>query len=226
MSEAASDTTSGVEVAVDNDILIKAAAYGLTGEFWESGARLGVLGAARFVVASRIKRVVVADELERALAAAAATIGNAAELEPVDAEIKLAGEFEALAQRRGVALDTGESQLVAMVVTRAIPVFETGDKRAIRALQALMDELAALAALQGKVRCLEQVVVRCLARGASADDLASAICGNPDVDKTLSICFRCFSPRPQGHNLDPGALTSYIGKLRGEAPRVLMPDGG
>jgi hypothetical protein len=223
VSEAGGDATGGVDVAVDNDILIKAAAYGLTEKFWESAARLGVLGAARFVVASRIKRVVPAEEQERAVAAAAATIASAVELEPVDAEIELASEFEAAAQRRGVALDTGESQLVAMVITRAIPVFETGDKRAMRALEAMLDELAELAALQGKVRCLEQVVAGCLARGASADDLATAICGKPDVDKTLSICFRCFSPPPQGHALDPEALVSYIANLRGEAPRVLAP---
>lgn len=223
MTEADADTTSGVEVAVDNDILIKAAAYGLTEQFWKFETRLGVLGAARFVVASRIKRVVPAEERERALAAAAAIIAGADELEPVGAETELAGEFEAAAQRRGVALDTGESQLVAMVVTRAIPVFETGDKRAIRALELLLGELAELAALQGKVRCLEQVVARCLASGASADDLASAICRKPDVDKTLSICFRCLSPTPQGQALDFGVLESYIRTLRGAAPRVLAP---
>ena len=39
-----SDTTSGVEVAVDNDILIKAASYGLTGEFWRVRAAPGSSG--------------------------------------------------------------------------------------------------------------------------------------------------------------------------------------
>src|SRR5687767_11147970 len=89
VSEAGGDATGGVDVAVDNDILIKAAAYGLTEKFWESAAHLGVLGAARFVVASRIKRLVPAEEQERAVAAAAATIASAVELEPVDAEIEL-----------------------------------------------------------------------------------------------------------------------------------------
>ena len=43
------------DVAVDNDVLIKAACYGLTTEL-DASRSLGVLGAARYVVAKRIER--------------------------------------------------------------------------------------------------------------------------------------------------------------------------
>ena len=55
-------------------------------------------------------------------------------LEPTASEIELAAEFEAQAQRQNVPLDSGESQLAAIALSRAARGILTGDKRAITAL--------------------------------------------------------------------------------------------
>lgn len=214
-----------VDIAVDNDVLIKAARYGLTDTFWptDSGHQLGVLGAARYVVTSRIARATPPEQVALALTAATAFLAAATTLEPTDAELQLAAGIESAAQRRGLALDAGESQLVAMVVARGIGMLETGDKRAIKGLEVLLDVLDDLRPVFGKVRCLEQIVAQCLATGCPPELMAEAICAQPHADTALSICFRCFSPAPQGHALDPDALDGYITALRNQAPRALAP---
>jgi hypothetical protein len=214
-------TAELAEVAVDNDVLIKGACYGLTTQLWAT--RLpGVLGAARFVVPGRIARMKLAGDPAIAQATALELIERSRLLEPTADELHLAAALETAAQRRGLALDAGESQLAAMVAKREIPLLETGDKRAIRGFEALFDELEALTVLHGRLRCLEQVVLR-YADAGDQDAMARAICAEPEVDKTLTICFRCLSPPPHGTELDRQCLDSYIGALRADAPRALEP---
>jgi len=209
------------DVAVDNDILIKAACYGLTHEL-EDTRLLGVLGAAKYVVAGRINRMALAGDRNAACAAALNMIARSSVLEPSSDELHLAASIETAAQRRGLELDAGESQLAAMVVHRCIPLLETGDKRAIKGFDALLDEIAELAPLRGRLRCLEQIVSRCVDRG-DPDALARAVCAEPRVDKTLTICCRCFTPAPHGTALDRAGLDSYVAALRADAPHVLEP---
>jgi hypothetical protein len=207
--------------AVDNDVLVKASCYGLAKELGE-GRLIGVLGAARYVVSGRIAKMTLVRDRTAAREDALKLIDHSAVLEPSPDELRVAVGIETAAQRRGLALDAGESQLAAVVIARSIPVLETGDKRAIRGLEALLDELVELTDLPGRVRCLEQIVLRCASAG-DAQALAQAVCSEPHVDKTLSICFRCFSPPPHGTALDPAGLASYIDALRAHAPRVLEP---
>jgi hypothetical protein len=207
------------DVAVDNDVLIKAACYGLTDEL-NASRSLGVLGAAKYVVAKRIDRVALSGDGNAARGAALDLIARCSVLEPTADELDLATTIETSAQRRGLELDAGESQLAAMIIRRGIAVLETGDKRAIKAFEALLDELADLEVLRGRLRCVEQIVARCL-DATDADALGRAICAEPDVDKALSICFRCFSPPPQQALLDRDGLNSYIELLRENAQRVL-----
>ena len=217
-----SDVGVGVGVGVDNDALLKATAYGLTGAFWPPDADpVGVLGAARFVLRAHITDIVDADSRDGALAAVDAAVDAAVTLEPHEDELRLAAALEAAAQRRGVPFDTGESVLTAIVVSRDVRALETGDKRAIAALEAILDDIDALDAVAGRVRCLEQVVARAVAAAITPDALAQAICARPGVDKTLSICCSCYAPPAHGHRLDHAALTSYIDALRRRAPRVL-----
>jgi hypothetical protein len=214
-----------VDVAVDNDIIIKAACYGLTATFWpEAGptCHLGVLGAARYVVAKRLARAKLVGGSANARSAVDALLSTASTLEPTTAEVTLATQLEVEAQRMGLSLDAGESQLIAMMIHREIPVLETGDKRAIESVELLLDQVTGLLVISGRVRCLEQIVLRCLAEPGASVAIAQAVCGEPDVDKALSICFRCFSPAPEGHALELSAIHSYIAKLRAKAPRVLM----
>lgn len=208
-------------MAVDNDVLIKTAAYQLIEDTLRAES-IGVLGAARYVVTGRIDRMELAGDRAAARKAALEFIARATVLEPADEELRVAADIEATAQRRGLSLDAGESQLVAIIMQREIRLFATGDKRAVRAFESLMDELDALAGLQGRLRCLEQIILRCADAG-DPEALARAICAEPQVDKTLSICFRCFSPAPHGPAFDRDGLASYINTLRNEAPRVLEP---
>ncbi len=61
-------------------------------------------------------------------------------MEPTDREVAFATNLELTAQRAGLQLDVGESQLVAIVIERAIATFDTGDKRAIVSLEKRSDE--------------------------------------------------------------------------------------
>lgn len=209
------------DVAVDNDVLIKAACYGFAAEL-DGSRSLGVLGAAKYVVAGRIDRATLSGDREAARVAALDLIARSRMLEPSAGELELAAAIETRAQRLGLELDAGESQLAAMMVRRRIRTLETGDKRAVAGLEVLLDELSDLAPLRGRLRCLEQIVARCL-DSVGPDALAHAICREPDVDKTLSICFRCFSAPPHAAALDRAGLDSYIAALRASAPRVLEP---
>lgn len=213
-----------LQAAVDNDVLLKASCYGVTGTFWpnteDCGA--GVLGTARFVLAHVIVRGSTVRDKDAVSSALEEFYAQAAVLEPTDAELSAAAELEKLAQQAGLELDVGESQLAAIVAARGIPFLDTGDKRAVRGLEALVDHSKTCAALSARVRCLEQLLLRAL--DEHPDELASinaAICAEPDVDKAASICFGCYSDGAA----DPGevrtGLESYIASLRSQAPTVL-----
>lgn len=206
------------DAAVDNDVLIKASCYGLT-ERLDEGRELGVLGAARFVVDGRLDRMVMRGDRAAARAAAAEVIARNVTLEPSPDEEVLAAGLETAALRAGLELDAGESQLAAIAIRRGIAVVETGDKRAIRAFDVLLDDIPDLGGLRGRLRCFEQVAAR-FVDIVGADELARCVCAEPEVDKALSICCSCFSAEPC---LDPDGLAGYVEDLRARAARVLAP---
>lgn len=213
------DGDAALDCVVDNDILIKAACYRLHDDL--VAPRFGVLGAARFVLAARLAKMPLRGDPQAAQNAATEMLSRSQTLEPNDSELALAANLETLAQRRGLELDVGESQLTAIVAERDVPQLRTGDKRAIRALEQLLDIFAPLGPIAGRVRSLEQLVADLVER-ADPDDVARAICAEPAVDKALSICARCHSPAPHGPAIDHDGLASYIRQLRAEAPRVLQ----
>lgn len=100
-----------------------------------------------------------------------------------------------------------------------IPVLLTGDKRAITAMERLLDTELRLHDLCGRVRCLEQAFL-CVLDRKDSEALRSAVCTEPTVDKALTICFGCSSPTTQRETVLEG-LASYIRALRTTAPRVL-----
>jgi hypothetical protein len=213
-------------VATDNDVLLKAVCYGLTADFWPGAGVLRtvfVLGAARYVVAQRVGRATLRKPRAEARAEFLSLLASVTELEPTIEEIGLAASIEVAAQRAGVALDAGESQLTAVVILRAIPVLETGDKRAIRAVDVLLDQADPLPLVGVRLRCLEQIVWRLVSEPTIFDRVANAVCAESAVDRTMSICFGCFSPqRPSAAGVVAG-LESYIDDLRRDAGRVLVP---
>lgn len=218
-------TDRAIDIAVDNDLVLKAVCYGITSDFWPglgTTHEVGVLGAARYVVSKRLERTSLAHDQSTAQAELTSLLTSATELEPTDREVSLAAELEVAAQQEGLSLDSGESQLAAMVIERAVPILETGDKRAIRSIEQLLDKVVALLPIQGRVRCLEQIVWRVLDDDGAFDRVAGAICAEPGVDKTLSICFACSSGRPPALDQVVEGLASYIASLRADAPRVLV----
>jgi hypothetical protein len=212
-----------MNVVVDNDIVYKGLCYGVLHDIVHpyngTAGSVGVLGAARFVVGKKVQKTrlrrsadLVAQELGRFLS-------GAVQLEPTDSEQSLAADLESAAQQHDVNLDAGESQLCAIVIERAIPILLTGDKRAITAMERLLDAELRLHGLRGKVRCLEQAVLYVLDQ-RDLETLRTAICTEPMVDKTLTICFGCSSPSMQRETVLQG-LDSYIRALRAGATRIL-----
>ncbi len=108
-----------------------------------------------------------------------------------------------------------------MVIHRQVPALESGDKRAIASLETLLLSIEPLYALEHKVRCLEQIVLGAISEGERFAQIALAICAEPEVDKTMSICFSCYSEAAAEHQTVLEALRGYIGVLRARAPTIL-----
>lgn len=209
---------------VDNDVLIKLACYGLlhqVGPLSADKGRVGVLGAARFVVRGRLRRPGTALDRAAARAVFDAFLGTVAEIEPHEAELALASLIEDYAIRAGVDLDSGESQLCAIAVHRGLPLLLTGDKRAIGGLEVVQVGVEAISVMAGRIVCLEQAIAGVVNKvGPLA--VKTAVCAEPGVDKALSICFECTRPGPRP-DFRPEGLTSYVEDLRRTAPTMLYP---
>jgi hypothetical protein len=221
--EVASPVSPVVDVAVDNDVLKKALCYGIADLFWQrddGGVMIGVLGAARFVVAAAIQRAQLNGDLQAALSKLDEVLTESVTLEPSAAEIELAALLETFAQRASLELDGGESQLAAMTALRAIEALHTGDKRAIAALERTLDGVEGLATIAGRVRCVEQLVLDIVDSGTNCEDVGAAVCAEPRVDKALTICFGCHSGGANAATVR-AALASYINDVRRTAPRLL-----
>lgn len=214
-------TAVRIDIAVDNDIVMKAVAYGVTEALWQRpGPRLAILGVARFVIPSLLDRMGLATGPRRAKSDLEALLATADELNPSPTETRLAAEIEAAAQQAGVQFDIGESQLCAMAMERMIPSVETGDKRAIRSLEVLRGRADDIERLDGRIRCLEQVMHSALEVGGRFQDIATAVCREPMVDKALTFCFACSTGTASLDGVRAG-LQSYIANLRTVAPNIL-----
>ena len=209
-------TASRAPIAADNDVVLKAASYRLAQRLWTQS--VGVLGAARFVLARALERGGTRDPAA-ARVALDELLAASEVLEPTDEELATAAELERDAQRAGLALDSGESQLAAMVVTREMELLDTGDKRAITAFAALEHE--ACRALCGRLRCLEQLFVPLL-EADDFDSVVAAVCAEPDVDIAITLCFACSSGGASRPDHVRTGLDSYIAALRRAAPDMLV----
>ena len=210
------------EAAIDNDALIKLAAYQLLQvviDIVGGGRPVGMLGAGRFVVPHSIGRHRHISDPERALSAWNSVARTLEVLEPTNDEVALAASIEETAISRGLAMDTGESQLCAIAIRRGLPHIVTGDKRAICAAEALQRFVDALPALARRFVCLEQVLAG-LVRDIGVDPVRTAVCAEPGVDKAAAICFACSGMR-SGTAFDPAGLASYTNAVRDTAPSLL-----
>jgi hypothetical protein len=212
-----------MEALLDNDILLKTACYGLLNEllFQDSSPAelLGVLGAARFVVTKKIRKRTLRKDKEAVIKTLETFLVRVSTVEPTADEQIMAADFELAAQRLGVALDAGESQLCAVFVARALHDFYTGDKRAIHAMEVLLEADLRLRSLIGKVRCLEQLVRRSVSKD-NVSSFRAAVCSEPEIDTALTICFSCACANATLEGVIYG-LDSYINDLRRHAQQVL-----
>lgn len=212
-------------ILVDNDIVLKTCCYGavdeLMGCFEAVGRKAHILGVARFVLAqaivkrkSIVNREQASHELQRLL-------GSVSEIEPTSEELALAAQFESEAQKSPeLEFHIGESQLLAILILRAAHLLATGDKRAIRAMEVVVNLVGQNENVAKRIACFEQVVMSIIGQHG-AEALHARICSEPTVDIAMSICFRCASGDCTTE-ATTSALTSYIRDMRRQAPNLLL----
>ncbi|MFC6046779.1 hypothetical protein ACFPYM_02900 [Methylobacterium hispanicum] len=208
-------------IIIDNDVVLKVCAYRHHGEmlaaFNVGGLSVSILNIARFTIRSHLARP--GRIIDRASTAAAfEELLNYVELlEPTSEEIELAAELEERASSAALDFDTGESQLVAILISRAAALLVTGDKRAIVALAGI-----ALHEVTGRVACLEQLVTVLLA-GERYAGLRECVCAEPHADRAVTNCFACRNASVTVEDIFDG-LSSYISHLRRETNGFLIPN--
>lgn len=214
------------DVFLDNDVLLKGMLFGILEGLvstitTQRSCSVMALGVARYVVHTAIGRAnpqrgvgVVQTEFNHTLS------GSINVVEPTPDEEMLAGEFEYHANILGVPFDTGESLLAAILVSRRGCLLLTGDKRAICAGDTLLRSIESAKPLEGKLGCLEQLMLTYL-ENASFEDIRLSICAEAGADRAISSCFSCYSDSATRESCLEG-LTSYVEHLRGLAPRALV----
>ncbi len=215
-----------MKALIDNDVLLKGACYGLLDELVEvvpaSPPTVGVLGLARFVLPSKIRKRASEGTVDEAHDRLSMFLEKAVALETTEEETELAAELEYQAQVLGLPFDGGESQLCAILLLRDVPKLVTGDKRALAAAEKLLELCPRLHPASGKMMCLEQLILR-LVTSLGPHPVRAVICRQPRVDTALSICFSCANEAVTADSFAAG-LRSYIGSLRAAALRLLASD--
>ena len=210
---------------LDNDVLIKACCYSVTAETMEVLAPFGavsVLGVARFATpkqvrkSSRIADKVAAESLLRQMLAAVGTV------EPTSVEIGFAATLEQLALERGLPLDGGEGQILAVIVHRTDTMMITGDKRAIASVPAVLEAAGIAGTCDGRVACLEQLLSAVLLRTGHVE-LRRRVCAEREVDKAMTSVFSCHGMAEVREEDVLEGLASYVGHLRASTDPLLHP---
>lgn len=210
---------------IDNDFLHKLTMYELFDLLVQSISQdkvhLSALDVAQYVIRKKAKKNPPQKGLDAFLKVFEQILQKIELVSPTDIELKLASELEACAQRQGVNLDIGESQLCAILICRSIPVLFTGDKRAIYAIEVIFHSGNSIPDFKAKLVCLEQAISWLLQHSPQlGEQVRTAICTEKNADKSLSICFSCSSPEQSDIDWQ-GQLRSYIEYLRKQAPNLL-----
>lgn len=213
------------DAALDNDVILKGASYGLLSSLLSSvpGGPYahGALGAARFMLPKKLAKKSVG-RMDAAKAELSAALSSFEVLEPTEDEARLAAELQFNAQRSSLPLDAGEAQLTAIVILRDLRHLMTGDKRAIAALGAVpFPDGLERPQLCGRIICFEQAI-RALMDAADPPAVRAAICAERDVDTQLRVCFSCASPEVPESSWREG-LESAIAEVRSKCPDLLSP---
>lgn len=120
-------------------------------------------------------------------------------------------DIELLSQFQDIAgIDSGEAVMLARLIEDQKAIFLTGDKRALRAIAAMDENVrTAIAERVLPVEC----VIKCVLETYGIDELRARVCVWKNVDKAVSIVM--------GSRCDVGeasvreGLASYLGELKG-----------
>lgn len=210
------------EFLVDTDILYKLARYGLTDSLLSSASlnasRFMMLGAARFMIPDLIRRRPPNRGVDLALVDFQRAVEFMERLEPTEAEVQLAADIEQAARTLNLELDGGESLLCAALISRTFELILSGDKRAIKSASTLIAQ-GQFVELTERFVCLEQVIT-CLLQSGDVPAIRRAICGEPETDRAITVCFACRSDAVDIAAIND-ALSSYINDLKRSARLAL-----
>lgn len=199
----------------DNDAVLKLSAY----QVWEavSATQLyppAILAVAKWSLAKQASKARKVNDVDAFRLAVEAFVASCMIIEPTDDEIQFAISIEEAATALGGELDSGESQMVAVLIARNLLAMVTGDKRAIVALAQV-----GVKGLEGKVYCLEQVL-RMIIAYSDWQAVRAKVCSERQMDMAVAMVFACHS-KPSIESVSEG-LESYIGNLRANAADLLI----
>lgn len=203
---------------IDNDVALKISCYSLVDEFilttTSDASSIAMLGVGKYVIRNRVDRTSKIADRDRAKQATEYLLSAMSLVEPSDIELQTAAALEASAATQGLELDSGESQLLAIMAHRGHGLLITGDKRAIQAMAIVAPEISS-----NRVACLEQLF-GWMVSASTLHQIRDAVCREPFVDQAITICFGCSQCKSDESNVAE-ALSSYIRHLDGQAPGVL-----
>lgn len=210
------------KVFLDTDILFKLTRFGLLNHLSmhpiHPDSEFSILGAAKFMLQKKLQKKPPQRGIQQVTIEVSEAMQWLTSAEPNETEIEIAAAIEAHAQKHGLAIDSGESLICAMIVNNACNYAMTGDKRALVGIGQILQE-PAYKELKERFICLEQIFLCWLAK-LDTIELRKAVCAEKDADKSIAICFSCSSPEVQPENFIEG-LTSNINSLRNDSGKAL-----
>lgn len=166
------------DILLDSDVITKLCVYAI--EPWSKGRslaarRISTSASTKFIIPKRISRARINRGKEAARAVWTSFETVAEFLEPSEYELAIAADLELIAQRNGLAFDTGESLLVTMLTERRGRLLVSGDKRAIEALFHLGGLHGSAAGAAGKIACFEQLISACTNKEGGRENAISSL---------------------------------------------------
>jgi hypothetical protein len=202
-----------VIVFVDNDILLKLSCCDLLDETMAvlrlSAADVRVLRTARFVF--QRNRQVADRYSEQGRFRAVAFVKSCQTIVEEGGD-----EFERLQATDGI--DIGEARLLTATSGSANFVLMTGDKRCLQVLAAQAELAEVRQRLQGRVICLEQMILRLIQR-SGFDWVKARVVPMMACDTALQACFGSGELATKTNVVE--SLEGYIATLRQDAPGLL-----
>ncbi|MBN9669480.1 hypothetical protein [Roseibium aggregatum] len=203
-------------VLLDNDIVIKSLCYKIAEEMI-AATTVGdsppeMLSVGKYVALSRTMSLGCVDRQSDA----DHVFNKVTFVDPSDKEVEIAATLESKAVEQNLELDTGESQLLAILICRSKRYLATGDKRAIIAVSSIDPD-----SYQNKILCFEQIILGILSKIEFAY-IQNNIRNKLGIDKAITICFGKYTPNSEEDVKK--ALASYIEDLRSKTRDVLIAE--